>query len=122
MKLEDKITVTINGEDREFLMSYNLLRRLAAFFNTVEELTMIATNDAACENILRTILAGKDRKYDHNQVDLDDELGDETPEEIDRLLGWGVAHVTDFFLKRAEKLYETFEDNKLRMERMTAGI
>jgi len=93
--MEDKITVTVNGEEKTYLMSFALRNQLARRVGSYENPAAVFVDPDAQEAVILQIVHG--RKYDpDNQSLFDVEI---SMNDGQRLVEWAGQHALDFFGK-----------------------
>ena len=116
---DTKLTVQAGDEEKELFMSYNMVKHLSASVGGLEQLPLLAADIEVHNQFICIMLAGREGKYNPEKVD--DDLLEEIPvSDIERMTKWGVAHVTDFFLKRAEALHSTMTEEKDRINQASS--
>lgn len=113
--LNDRITVTVNGEDREILMSFGLLNRLTSVVGSPENIGVMFADPTTQRDVLTLIFLPKGTKIEN--FDFEDKV-DLSKKDAIELLNWSSEHVLDFFITAMEKAVEMGEKNKGRMEKL----
>jgi hypothetical protein len=95
------ISVTVNGEAKEVLMSYGLLNQLVRTVGDLEQLGSMSIDPDVRDAILKQVLSERTRGGKiTKEADLDDiEI---SVEDVEALLAWVGEHVLNFFLKALE--------------------
>lgn len=109
MTLNPTISVPVNGEDREFLMSYGLLNSLAKITAVPENIAAIGADHDLRDAFLLALLYDRTPtgKVTNPAVELFDfEL---TLEAVDELLTWASMHVTNFFVQAVMRSRKALE-------------
>lgn len=102
---ERRITVKNGDTEQVLFMSYGLLSRLTGLIGGADQLPSLGSDTALQEQVILEAFTTRDKKtitfkpesLDEIEVDLDD---------INKVLDWVGAHVTDFFTKRVLKTSE----------------
>lgn len=95
----DKLTVAIDGEDRELFMSYGLLTTLTRKVGNLERIPAIPLDDELRDDILKEVLAertntGKVTKAVEDLTDVD-----LTIEGVEAICSWVMENLTGFFVR-----------------------
>ena len=102
-KPSDRITITIDGEQREIFMSAGLASRLQFMCNNLENLTEVYSNLALQVAMVLECLAPRTKHGEQlKEINLDD--FDLSHEEYKRLLDWAQSHTMYFFFERVNDL------------------
>jgi hypothetical protein len=107
--MDDRITVTINDEERTFLMSYGLLNRLAKMVGEYEEPSAMFVDPEMQEKILLYVIKGRKADFENDSIE-DFEI---SIQDSQNLVKWAGQHVIDFFVKgltSANEVSQQFED------------
>lgn len=107
LDLTDRITVVVNGEERQLFMSAQMRNRLINLFQSGEFTEGdLALNAKLQENFIVALLTPKNPKQEDipNFDDLDISVQD-----YDKLSQWAAGHVLDFFMKAAQAATQTAE-------------
>lgn len=120
--LENTKTVTVNGKQREILMSFNLLSRIAKSIGGFGGLALLIQDEQIQSDFLVAILSERDEAGKVLSVPKIDEIV-MSPEEAGDLMKWSLGHLTDFFISWnsavAEKLVESqkrLDESKQKLE------
>lgn len=110
--MNDKLSITFEGSDREILMSYGLLNELAKIVGSPEIAPSIAIDENLREEVLAACLAerkasGKVTKKIDDMDDLELSI-----EDAERLLDWATEHVLSFFVRSLGKMVRRVESNR----------
>jgi hypothetical protein len=121
MSSNDKITVILNGKERELFMSFGLLNSLTRIVDDPSRVPAIRTDHELRDTVLAAALAerkpsGKIQK----EIDLDD--ADITIEDVERTLDWVMEHVMSFFVRALKKVVAVTEANKADMEALASSV
>lgn len=108
-KPEDRITVTVNNEQRELFMSAGLVRSLAAFIGDITAVDMIYSDPILQTAMLVHALtprtergAAADKAYALDDFEM-------TPDEAEKIVMWIGGHMLYFFINAALMLQSTVE-------------
>lgn len=121
MSSNDKITVTLNGKERELFMSFGLLNNLTRIVDDPTRVPAIRTDSELRDAVLSAALA--ERKTSgkiEKEVDIDDI--DITIDDVERTLDWVMEHVMGFFVRALKKVVEVTEANKADMEALASSV
>ena len=105
-KLDPKISVKFNGEDREVFMSFGLLNSLTKVIGDPTRIPAVGVDPELREDVLSELLADRkpSGKISKPIEDIDDI---EIPiEDVELLLNWASEHVMGFFLRSLNKAAE----------------
>jgi hypothetical protein len=121
MSSNDKITVKLNGKERELFMSFGLLNSLTRIVDDPSRVPAVRTDPELRDAALAAALAerkpsGKIEK----EVDIDDI--DITIEDVERTLDWVMEHVMSFFVRALKKVVAVTEANKADMEALASSV
>lgn len=119
--LNPHFELDLGGEKRELFMSYGLVNTLATAAGSPERLTFLSVDHDLRRVFLHTLVQqrSKSGKVEH-EVDPDDLPL--TPEEVVRLLKWGVEHTLDFFIRTLTAASEVSEANKDRLISLVSSL
>ncbi len=100
---EKTITLKIGAEDREILMSYGLQDQLLRLIPDTNMIGTVYTDSDVRNAVIEQVLADRTntgkitlkRAFDEYEIEL---------EEVEKLLGWVVDHVTAFFVRVINQL------------------
>lgn len=99
--MEDRIHISLDGEDRELFMSRGLLLRLAALVGETTDLMQIYMDPTLNEMILTEVLKRRrptgEQAAEFSLDDVEISNGD-----CDKIVEWVGDHVTDFFIGRVQ--------------------
>ena len=108
--LENTKTVTVNGKQREILMSFNLLSRIAKSVGGLDGLSLLIHDEQVQADYLVAILSERDEAGKLLSIPKIEDIV-MSPEEAGELMKWALGHLTGFFLSWnsavAEKLVES---------------
>jgi hypothetical protein len=95
----DTLTVTVDGQKREILMSYGLLNELSRHIQDPAQIPAIAVNADVRDTVLKAVLAGRKKsgKITTPVEDLDEI--DISLADIELILGWVGEHLMGFFVR-----------------------
>lgn len=102
--MDDKLTVKFRGEDRILFASYLRLNSWLRVVGNAGNIPNILVDPDLSENILRVALAEKGGAGEMFSFELVE--GDVSNEDADRILFWAQDHLTDFFMRRLQKINE----------------
>lgn len=112
-ELTDRITVVIDGKEREILMSFGLRQALAKL---VGDPSRLGGADLELEEkvLLATVaLRSPSGKIQHGYDSIEDlEI---SIEDAERLSDWALKHVLDFFVTRVTKTFERMKAQDARL-------
>lgn len=107
--MDEKISITVNGEQREVLMSYALLNRLAKVVSEYDDPSVIFVDPDVQAKIIVLVLNGKQADPENDDVsDFDLSMSDGQ-----ELVKWAGGHVVNFFtngLTTASNLSQQLEE------------
>lgn len=113
---EATFTLEIDDKDHEVFMSYGLLDEICRLCGGDPDATLqLALDDDLRSAALRALLSKRDKKgkitdeFNAFIVKVD-------AEDLGELIDWAGAHALDFFLARLEKMKQTGEARKVRLE------
>lgn len=113
-KLQDDLTLTVNGTARALRMTFNLLNRLTFLIGNVEQMQEALSVPGMRAHLMCEALALRDpagkRVVEENLDNLE-----VSPDDAGRLLDWIADHVLDFFLQTLEHQNQRLLANKTRM-------
>ncbi len=107
--MDEKITVTVNDEEKTFKMSYALLNRLSQMVGEYENPSAMFVDPDMQEKIILQIIKGKKADPENDEL----ENYDVSIDDGKRLVEWAGNHVMDFFmsgLQQAEKVGTKYEE------------
>lgn len=115
--MSDKLSIIVNGEEREIFMSFGLLNHLCNVVGTIENVPLISIDVELRNTILPLTLAertksGKLINKELPEVD-DFEI---TVEDGEKLLEWVTDHAGNFFIKALETARRLESNNKDRLQ------
>lgn len=121
-KLEQTITVNVDGEDREILMSFGLLNELTALVADPGFVPRIMTDVDLRESILISALSersktGKITKELEDITDVDISMVD-----FERVLTWVMDHVMSFFIRSTQTIVRVTKQHKDTMEALGSSL
>ena len=107
--------ITIGGEQKEIKMSYGLLNELCQLAGDIDVALTFALNNDIRNEVLLAILSERDER---GKVTSAPNLFylDADHDEVNDLLDWAGAHVTDFFLRAAQRTKATALARKSQLE------
>ncbi len=118
VNLSDKLTVNIDGEDRELFMSFALLNRLTAITTDEQQVLNYAQEKHLQEQWALIATLSVDEKgrlvYPKDSNDLVIPLM--TVTDAGKLIDWIAEHVLDFLFKRLETQIRKMEQNQPRLQ------
>lgn len=100
MAASDKLTITVNGQQREVFMSFALLSSMVRVVGSVDDLGQAILDPSVRDALVVVALAPRDgekKLEDYSVADFNLSVQDG-----DRLVDWIMEHVLDFFMKRIE--------------------
>jgi hypothetical protein len=112
--MTETITVTLNGEPKEILMSMGLLNELSAKLGDVDAIPELSVNAELRESIMISALADRDNRGKLVDPEINLFSLDISTEDTLRLLDWVGEHVADFFLKSMAQTKSLFEDRQVQ--------
>lgn len=98
--MTDKITVEVDGEARELLMTFGILNAVAKTVGSIDNLGAITLDDNIREMTIRLCLLTKEKGKPPVIPDFADL--DISPADANAILIWATDHVIDFFLQSLE--------------------
>lgn len=119
-ELSDHFTITVNGEEREIFMSYNLLRELVKICTSIEATIAIAVDEELHDAVVGALLAERSKSGRITQaVDLLDLELD--AEEVMGLIAWAQDHALDFFAKALLRGQAVVQRHEASLEALTSS-
>ena len=120
--MSDKLSIKVNGEDREIFMSYGLLNALTVIVGSAEVAPMIAINAELREDVLKAVLAERKAtgKIIKEVPDIEDV--DISIEDVEKLLDWVTENVMSFFVRSLGKMVQRVEQNKETLEGLKSSV
>jgi hypothetical protein len=113
--VKDKITVKVNGEDREIFMSFGLLNSVTKIVYDMQMVATMALVPELREDVLKQLLAKRTPSGKVTAaIDDIDEI-DISIDDVVSLLDWTSEHLLDFFLKALDKAKSMADRNQARM-------
>lgn len=103
------ITISINGESKEFKMYYGLLNELVGHLNDLSKVGDIYTDTDTRNKVLVSILSPRDKNGKRIGSDVGPEDIDVEYEDIESLLSWAASHVTAFFIRNLVRLTDQIQ-------------
>lgn len=115
--MSDKLTITVNGEEREIFMSFGLLNHLCNVIGTVENVPLISM-DAELRNVILPLTLAERSKSGKL---INKELPEVDDFEIsvsdgEKLLEWVTDHAGNFFIKALETAKRLESNNRERLQ------
>lgn len=123
--MTDKLSITVDGKERELLMSYGLLNALTVIVGSPDVAPTIAVNADLREDVLKAVLAerktsGKILKEVADVDDLEISISD-----VEKLLDWVMDHVMSFFVRSLDKMVQrvgAHKDGLAALKSSVAGL
>lgn len=121
-ELNDHITVRVGDEDREFFMSFGLLRDLNRTFPNPQDPAQVFHDPVRFENALWLLLVPRTLtgKILQDEFDLDEVAV--TPSDAITLVKWGMEHLMRFFLQKLGELPRLGEASVGQMEDLLSAF
>jgi len=116
--LPNVITVTINGEQKQLLMSFNKLNRCNILVGDAQDLALVLMAPSLRMAIVQEMLSVKGAPVDLDEVNI-------SHEDSLRLLDFVCQHLADFTMgaaKRAQKLAERVAPQFQAMEKEASNL
>ena len=114
-KLPSTISLKVNGEIREILMSYNKLNRCNFLLGDAENLPLILISPTVSAAMICEMLGEKNVPAKLEDLDI-------APEEAQRLLEFVSQHLEDFMVGALEKATALQDRNKERREKLAGAL
>lgn len=110
--MQDKITIKLNGEERELFMSFGLLNELATIVGDPARVPSIPVDADLREAVLMSCFAerkpsGKVIKDVEDYDDLDISIPD-----VEKTIDWAVEHLMSFFVRSLKKVVAVTKANE----------
>ena len=102
------ISISINGEDREFKMYYGLLNELMTTVRDLNDISLFFVNQEIRNEALVAILSVRDKNGKKIET-IDPEGIDVDFEDLEKLLVWATSHVTAFFIRNLVQLTQQIQ-------------
>jgi len=114
--MDDKLTVTLDGEERQLFMSFGLLNALSSLVEDPGRVPLIAAEPKTRTEVLRAVFAKRKRsgKIVEAVEDLDDI--EVSVEDVEKVLHWVMEHTMGFFLRSAHMVIDVTERHKDKLE------
>lgn len=100
---DDKIKLNVNGEEKEYFMSFGLQNKILKQFPDVENFITMLIEPNVQERVMLIVLNGREGKSET----LDD--FEMSASEGEKLLNWINSHVKDFFMRQVDEIMSVNE-------------
>lgn len=124
-ELSDEFTLKVDGESREIVMKFAMLRELARAFPGPSDPQLVFHDQIMFETALSILLAPRTKT---GKIDLPEDA-DWTIDDIDfsedeaiRLVKWAMEHVLGFFLKKFNQLTKLGETHLKEIETLLSSL
>lgn len=114
-KLPDSISITLNGQQQEFFMSFNKLNRCSFLIGDIENLVLARVAPSLREAILCDFLAPKGTTLKLDDLDIN-------PNDAQRVLDFVGNHVLDFTLGALEQATALQARNESRVSKYVKKV
>lgn len=123
--VEDRIDIRVDGKTHTILMTYGLLTRLTRTVNGSEEVADAGFSADSRDAVITECFRKKGKNGfmeipPGEQLDMD-EL-DISVDDVDLLMAWATAHLSNFFIKRLKAAEKGMEVMAKAMEGLNAGV
>lgn len=110
--VSDKITINVDGTDREIFMSFGLLNHLTSIVADPARVAAIPIVPEIRNEVLKAVLAirKKSGKIETPVADIDDI--DISIQDVERILDWIAEHVMSFFVRSLNKVVATTKEHQ----------
>lgn len=124
-ELLEEITIKVDGEEREIVMKFALLRELARAFPGPQDPQLVFSDQTMFETALSILLAPRKA---NGKIDLAED-SEWTIDDLDfhqddaiRLVKWAMEHVLGFFLKKFSQLTKLGETHVAEIETLLSSL
>lgn len=111
----DTLTITRNRKPFELFMSFGLLNEILPVVNDIHLIAQIAIDEGLRKQVLEIVFAERDENGNITEP-LNMFTLRVSPSDIQIVIGWVASHCLDFFLTALEKVVETHEPHKARIQ------
>jgi hypothetical protein len=114
-----RLTITVNGAQRELFMSFGLLNEICRGVGDFQAAVQIPVDAQLRDYVLLAVLS---ERNDQGEIGVAANLRtlDITVDEVEDMLAWVTAHATDFFLRTMERVVKQQKSNEARMRALAA--
>lgn len=126
IELNDEFTLTVDGEEREVVMKFALLRELARAFPGPSDPQSVFHDEHMFETALTILLVPRDEKtgkviLSENQEWSIDDI-DLSPADAINLVKWAMEHVLGFFLQKFNQVMTLGETHAGQIEALLSSL
>lgn len=120
--MNDKLKITIDGEERTLFMSFGLLNELASLVQDPARVPAIPVDAYLREAVLSAAFAKRKKsgKITEEIADFDDI--DVTIEDVEATLDWVVEHVMSFFVRSLRKVVQVTKANETDLKDLASFL
>lgn len=120
---QSKITVTVNEETREILMSYGLVDELTRIVGNAESAPQMLLDPRVRNEVLEAIGAertagGRRKAPKEDAVEFDPGM---SLDDANDVLDWALMHVTNFFMRQFKTTAATVEVHRAEIDRLNSS-
>lgn len=117
--LPDRLTINVNGEDKEIFMSAGLLRRCVTVMlgKSSVDLTELYINPEAQSELMVMCLVSRDQRGKASTMSIDD--FEFTEQDGQTLFAWITEHILSFFVHNAERMRGDLESPLSALHKLT---
>lgn len=114
--------ITVNGKDREILMSFGLLNEMTRIVQDPSRIGLMAIDPDLREEILYALLATRkpSGKVLEKLADIDDIEADYL--DIEKLLAWAMEHTLAFFVRLLQSATTAAEKERTQMAGLVSSL
>ncbi len=110
--MNDKLKVTIDGEERTLFMSFGLLNEIATLVGDPARVPAIPVDAILREEVLMAAFAKRKKSGKITEAIEDFEDLDVSIEDVEATLDWVVEHVMSFFVRSLRKVVQVTKANE----------
>lgn len=120
--MNDKLKITIDGEERILFMSFGLLNELASLVQDPARVPAIPVDSYLREAVLSAAFAKRKKsgKITEEIADFDDI--DVTIEDVEATLDWVIEHVMSFFVRSLRKVVQVTQANETDLKDLASFL
>lgn len=123
-KPDDRITVKVNGEDKELLMSAGMLRELSKLIGEYEDVSVVYVDAGVQERCLLTLMVDRNERGQPTEPisELTLFMFDMSTEDADKIAKWVGDHVVNFIITGASNMKESVQVQEKMFQNLAQSL